>query len=172
MAESARVAADVFGDVGVDGADQFHFLLAGAEGEEAGGFLDEWDDGEVGGSDFEAGGLDLGEVEDVVDEGEEGGAAGVDDFEVFALFGGEVGVEEEVGHADDPVHGGTDFMTHVGEELAFCGVSLVGFGGHGLGFAVGELEEAIGVLEGGLGALTFEGFGAEAEVGGLEFLGA
>ncbi len=40
-------------------------------------------------------GLDLGEIEDVVDEAEEGLAAGADDLGVFALFGIEAGILRE-----------------------------------------------------------------------------
>src|SRR5579863_2788963 len=30
------------------------------------------------------------------------------------------GQEGKLSHTDDGVHRGTDFMTHIGEELAFC----------------------------------------------------
>ena len=36
---------------------------------------------------------------------------------VVPLSGVEVGVEQEVGHADDAVHGGADLVAHVGEEV-------------------------------------------------------
>jgi hypothetical protein len=32
------------------------------------------------------------------------------------LFSGQTGIEQESGHPDDPIHGGTNFMAHDGEE--------------------------------------------------------
>ena len=41
-----------------------------------------------------------------------------DHLGVFALLGSEAGVEQQTGHADDAVHGGADFVAHVGQKLA------------------------------------------------------
>ena len=38
--------------------------------------------------------------------------------EVLALLGGELGVERQLGHADDAVHRRADLVAHVGQELA------------------------------------------------------
>ena len=45
----------------------------------------------------------------------------LDHLEV-ALLGGEVGVERQVGHADDAVHRRANLVAHVGEELALGAV--------------------------------------------------
>ena len=42
----------------------------------------------------------------------------LDGLQIFALFGGELGLERELGHADDAVEWRADLVTHVGEELA------------------------------------------------------
>ena len=46
----------------------------------------------------------------------------LDDPQVLALFGREVGVQHEIGHADDAVHRRPDLVAHVGEELALRAV--------------------------------------------------
>ena len=61
--------------------------------------------------------LDLREVEDVVDDREQGVRRGLDRLDVLALLGREVGLEHELGHSQDPVHGRSDLVAHVGEEL-------------------------------------------------------
>jgi hypothetical protein len=81
--------------------------------------------------------LDLGEVEDVVDDAQEGLAAGADRRGEVALLGGQGGVEEQAGHADHRVHRGPDLVAHGGEEggLRLCcrlGV-LLGLAQLGLG---------------------------------------
>ncbi len=65
----------------------------------------------------QAAGFDLREVQNVVDDLEEGASRAVDDLRVLALLGIEIGVQEQARHADDPVHGGPDLVAHVGHEL-------------------------------------------------------
>ena len=38
--------------------------------------------------------------------------------EVVPLAGRELGLQRQMGHADDAVHGRTDFVAHVGEKIA------------------------------------------------------
>ncbi len=62
--------------------------------------------------------LDLGEVEDVVDDRQERFGRVAGRFEVLPLLARQLGVEHEIGHADDGVHRRADFVAHVGEERA------------------------------------------------------
>ena len=73
---------------------------------------------EVQGLEDQLPGLDLGEVEDVVDEGQQGLAAGADGLGILPLLIAQGRVQEEPGHANDAVHGGADLVAHVGQELA------------------------------------------------------
>ena len=82
--------------------------------------------------------LDLGEVEDVVDDGEERFAAGAQGLDVLVLRGRELRLEQQAGHADDAVHRRADFVAHVGEELGLGAVA-------GLGHVLG-LDELVLVL--------------------------
>ena len=47
--------------------------------------------------------------------------------QVVALLGVELGVEQQLGHADDAVHRRADLVAHVGEELALDAIGLLGF---------------------------------------------
>ena len=71
-------------------------------------------------------GLDLGKVEDVVDQGQQGIAAVPNDAGVFALLLIKRGAHQEIGHAQDGVQGRADLVAHVGQELAFGGIGLLG----------------------------------------------
>ncbi len=108
-------------------------------------------------------GLDFGEVEDVVDEGQEALAADADDLGEFFLFAGERGVHEQGRHADDAVHGGADLVAHGREELALGDVGLFG-GDGGLAGDLGGLGESGVELFGGVaGVLEFGDVGEDAE---------
>ena len=71
---------------------------------------------EVGGFDVELAGLDLGEVEDVVDDRQQRGAGVVHLADVVALLRRQRGLEGEVRQADDGVHGRADLVAHVRQE--------------------------------------------------------
>ena len=85
---------------------------------------------EVGGFEVELAGLDLGEVEDVVDDRQQRRAGVVDLADVVALLGRELRLEGEVREADDGVHRRADLVAHVREEH---GLHLRGFLGLLLG---------------------------------------
>ncbi len=46
--------------------------------------------------------------------------------QVLALFGVQVGLEGQLRHAEDAVHGRADFVAHVGQEVALGAVGLFG----------------------------------------------
>ncbi len=162
LAEAGGVELDPGGEGGVDAVGEVEAAGGGEGGEEVEGLLDEG--GEVEGDVFEleATGLDFGEIEDVVDDGEEGLAGLADGVDGVALVGGEGGVEEEAGHADDAVHRGADLVRHGGEEVA------LGAGG-GVGLDLGAAEFALGLDAlgdvGGEEDVVFE-----ASVGGVDGL--
>ena len=64
-------------------------------------------------------GLDLREIEDVVQEGKERAGGELHRFQALALLAVELRVQRDVRHPDDGVHRGADLVAHVGEELRF-----------------------------------------------------
>ena len=64
--------------------------------------------------------LDFGEVENVVDNGEQRRAGVVDLADVIPLFGSQIRPQTQMRETDDRVHRRTDLVAHVGEELGLC----------------------------------------------------
>jgi len=118
-------------------AGQFQALLAGEQGEGLEGFAERRPQGEVGEVEFELAGLDLGEVEQVVDEAEQAAGRRLDRLQALALVLGQVGAEHQFGHAEDGAEGGADLVTDVGQEIV-------------LG-PVGRLRRLLGLAEGLIG---------------------
>ena len=73
-------------------------------------------------------GFDLGKVEDVVDDAEQRLRGAMDLLHVVALLGVELGLQGQVGHADDGVHRRADLVAHVGQEIALGAGRLLGQG--------------------------------------------
>lgn len=92
-----------------------------------GNFADEFGEGKRAQAQFEAMGLDTRVVEDVGDEIHEFATACLDNINGFALGIGQVALGEQVGEADDGIHGSEDFVAENGEEFAFGLIG--GFGG-------------------------------------------
>ena len=61
----------------------------------------------------------FGKVHDVTNDCQQGVRTNTNGLGEFALFPGELCVEQEVGHSDDAVHGRADLMTHVSQEQSF-----------------------------------------------------
>ena len=79
-------------------------------------------------------GLDLGEVQDVVDDGQQRLTRAAQTLGQRPLVGVEVGVEQKLGQADDAVHRRTDLVAHGGQELRLQARRLHGLvTGHGQG---------------------------------------
>ena len=63
--------------------------------------------------------LDLGKIKDVVDDRQQGITGAHDRAHIAFLFAVQRGLAEHVGHADDAVHRGPDFVAHLGKEGRF-----------------------------------------------------
>ena len=77
---------------------------------------------------FHLAGLDLGDVQDIVDQAQEVLTAVVDGLQVLPLHIGDRTVdplEDDAGEADDGVERGPQFVGHVGQELALEPVHLL-----------------------------------------------
>ena len=62
-------------------------------------------------------GLDLGEIEDVVDDLQQGIAGAADRVRKATLAVSELRLQQQLRHAQHAVHRGPDLMAHVGQEL-------------------------------------------------------
>ena len=102
-------------------------LGRGALGEELAHLVGDAAEIEVHAVELEAARLHTAEVEDVVDQPEEGVARAAQALGVVALLDREIGVEEERGHADDAGEQVAELVAELGERL-------------GLGALLGELD--------------------------------
>jgi len=62
--------------------------------------------------------IDLGEVQNIVDYGQQGIATAVNCLHEIPLLRRQFGLQEQAGKADDCIHGRPYLMAHVGEKLA------------------------------------------------------
>ena len=79
--------------------------------------------------DFQTAGLDLGKVQDVVDQAHEVFAAGVDGIQIFLtliLVVPSNPFAEKVRESEDRVQRGADLVAHVGQELALGDIGRLG----------------------------------------------
>ena len=117
LPEPSGIADQGVGDVRLDLADQLQPFLVGAEGQGAQRLPQDAPQREPGVVELELAGLDLGEVEQVVDHVEQGIGRGLDDRQVLPLLVGARGFDGQLGHAEDGVHRRADLMADVGQEL-------------------------------------------------------
>jgi len=135
LTKPRRIAAERGRKVGPDLAGELESLGVGARRERAQSVGNRVAWIEIDHVDFELARLDLGEVEDIVDDSEQCVAGRSNRFEILALFRGHVRSQRKIGHADDAVHRRADLVAHVGEEFALrlarrfrCVATLACFG--------------------------------------------
>ena len=117
LAQPAGVADQGVGHVRLHVVDQLQPLPVGPHGQGPQGVADRRSQREIGQVQLELAGLDLGEVEQVVDDAQQVVGGGLDRFQALPLVLGQGRVEGQLGHAEDGVHGGADLVADVGQEL-------------------------------------------------------
>ena len=73
-------------------------------------------------------GLNFRQVKDVVDDAQQMVAGGLDPAQVIALPGCEFSALDQVRHANDGVHGGSNLMAHVGQKIRLHAGCALGLG--------------------------------------------
>src|SRR5262245_52682747 len=112
LIEPGGVSNDRRWNVGRDEGRQVDALGGGASVEEVNGALDDLDEARRRPLDLELARLDLREIENVVDDGDEAAAGLSDDVGVAALARRQVGSGEQLGHDEDAVHGRAYLVAH------------------------------------------------------------
>src|SRR5258705_13302075 len=126
LADAKRVAHERIGNRGLDVHHQLAALLVRPQRERLQRFLEHLPQGELDRLHVQLAGLDLREVEDVVQDDEQHFRRAVRGLQVVALYRGERRVERKLRHADDAVHRRADFVAHVRQELALGAVGVLG----------------------------------------------
>ncbi len=81
-------------------------------------FLQQIADRKFGLFQFESARLDLGKIQNVVDDVQEAIGGRFDQVEIIPLLRCQRSIERQIGHSDNAVHRSANFMAHVGQEFA------------------------------------------------------
>ncbi len=117
LPQPGHVADQNLGDGVIHQAGQVEVLLRRLGRQQVQGLLDAGVELEGMVLQLELARFDLGEVEDVVDDRQQRVGAAAGGLDIIALLVGQLGVQQQRGHADDAVHGRADLVAHVGQEL-------------------------------------------------------
>ena len=147
LAEARGVADHHARNRGVDAVGKSEALVAGAVGDEVDGLGDAGGDVVGLALELDVAGLDLGIIEGVVDDDEQGFARELDGAEQLALLLAERGAVEDLRHADHAVERRADLVAHRGEEGALGGVGGLGGAREAPGFLDGGLQLEVGAAE-------------------------
>ena len=125
LPDPERVAHDAVRQPAVDLAGQVEALGVAAVGRHHQRFTDAASEGEGGQLEFHATRVDLGEVEDVVEDLEEVQGGRLNGGEVVPLGFIQVRGHGEFGHPDDAIHRSPELVAHVGEEGPLGGCAFL-----------------------------------------------
>ena len=142
LAEARRVGANARRHIGRDEHRQVHVASHGRRPDRLAHAIDQVLDDGVVDLEFETPSLDLGKIEDVVDESEQRARRGADDPHGVGLARWEVTLGEHLGHADHAIERSPDLVAHHREEGGLGAVGLVGV-------ILGVPEGALDLLAGG-----------------------
>ena len=126
LLEAQRVAHQRQRRVAVDQAHQLQLLGMGGGGEDGQGVLQQVPQVERDAVEHQLAGLDLREVEDLVDDAQQVVGGFFDGAQVVQLARGQLAFLQQVGEAEDAVERRADFMAHVGQELGLDAAGLQG----------------------------------------------
>ena len=142
LAEPAGIPTQLERDLRGDMTDKLKPFFGGFDGEHFGRVFQQGPDVKIDLFELELLGFDLGDIQDVVDEGEQGLAAVANEIGVLALLAGKGRAQEQRGHADHSIHRSADLVAHIGQELSFGDIGLLGLEGHVVGPRGGLFEVA------------------------------
>ncbi len=117
LAQPPAIAAHRGGDVLVDPGEQLEAAVVRLRGEHLADVLDGRAQVEVVHVELELAGLDLREVQDVVDHPEQRLAGARGGLGLLALVVAELGLQQQLEHPDHAVERRADLVAHVGQEL-------------------------------------------------------
>ena len=122
LAQPQWVADQGGGHIGGRVKQQLEAFVLGLQAEHAGQVLQHIVQMEIDCLQAHLAGFNFGEVQDVVDDAQQDFTRAAHFFNVVALVLVQVGLQHQVAHANDGVHGRADLMAHVGQEIALAAV--------------------------------------------------
>ena len=183
LLEPHGVAAQAQRGVTVDDAHQLQALVMGAGGEHGQSVIDQVAQVEREVFQNQLAGLDLGEVQDLVDDRQQVVGGFLDGRQVFLLAAAHLGALQQTAEAEDAIQRGAQLVAHVGEEFGLDAAGFLGGfacqvqfdvldldGFQGLAQVLGRLVDIL--LQLALGALHGLRHGAHAQCQVIQFAAA
>ena len=133
LLNAAGITEQMVGDFWRDATDDLQSLLCRTQHQHLRRAADAFRDPEVHTLQFQLARLDLGEVEDVVEQPQQNVGRLIDGRQIVALVRPQFGARQQLRHADDAIHRCADFVAHVGQERT---LGLVG----GFGSLLGSMQ--------------------------------
>ena len=118
LPQTGRIADDTPRHFRTNVGNQFQTFLVRAHRQHTHRLLQHIAQLEGQGFELHLAGLDLRKVENVIDDGQQRLGRGLHGLQVVPLLVVELGIQRQLGHADDAVHRRADFVAHVGQEGA------------------------------------------------------
>jgi len=136
---ATRIAARELRNVRVDPAGQLQSFAVSAQCQALQRVAQVVAQVKLGGFKLELAGIDLGKIENVVDDGAQRIRRGLDELQALTLIPGQFRIKEQFREPENAVHGRANFVAHVGQEFALRPAG--GFGGF-----LGPLQFLLGIL--------------------------
>jgi len=70
--------------------------------------------------------LNLGKINDIIDDHQQRFARTFDRIDKQALFIVQIGFSQQISYAHNPIHGGSDFMAHIRQKCGFGAIGGLG----------------------------------------------
>ena len=126
LAQARAVTQDVTRHLVVDPVQQVHTLVPRSAAAQVEGALQAVADVDRHAFQIQLAGFEPGEIQDAIDQGHQGFAAGADDLGKLLLLCGQRRLQQQVAHADHRIHRRADLVAHVGQELGFGAMARIG----------------------------------------------
>ncbi len=115
--DAYQVAMQFAGNIGGDVQNEFHIFAVDTRHNNIGNIVNNGKHFIFAGNDVQFPRLNFGKVQNVVNNGKQCFARGFDLVHVLPCCGREIFPQRHFRHADDRVHGSSDFVAHIGEEI-------------------------------------------------------
>ena len=122
LPQTSHITDQPIRDVGLHLIEEFQSLAVCRDGERFHGLAQTGTQGKPTRIEFQLPRLDLREIQEIIDDPEEGFRRRFDEFEIFTLFHAQFRAKGQFCHAQDAVHWGTNFVADIGEKFTLAAV--------------------------------------------------
>ncbi len=164
LSQSSRIPHQMIGHIVAGGVDQLQPLLLALGADQhrkVGQHLIQLEGNRLHG---ELACLDLGKIENVVDDAEQRLGRCLNFCQIIVLLFIEIGLQGQIAHANHSIHGRADFVTHVGQKIGFVLIGALQLLGFFTNLPATLLQNAVFLFD--LPVLLLHILGARCQFGG------